>query len=229
MRKKIHFYLNDVKDRYAIMIDVFLYLIIFLNIIDNSLMTMESMHKYRSFSDSWNYIPLIFFSVEYLLRVYSNPNRLKFIFSFWGIIDFFALIGLHEVGPKILREIRILRFISLFKYEPAAMNIYKTFGKIKKELFYFSLLTIFMIYISSVGIWYFEYPTNSENFPNIFDSMWWSIVTLSTVGYGDVYPITEGGKIFASFLIIIGLALFAIPAGLVAGAFSDVFKKKPKD
>ena len=187
-------------------------------------MTMDSMQQYSDYMSGWDRVPLIIFSIEYLLRVYSNPKRFKFIFSFWGIIDLLAIIGLYGIGPLILREIRALRFIYLFKYEPAAINLHITFSKIKKELFYFILIAIFMIYVSSVGIWFFENPTNSENFPDIIESTWWSVVTLTTVGYGDIYPITVGGRVFASLLIFIGLGVFAVPAGLIAGAFSDVFK-----
>ena len=226
MRKKIHFYLTDTRNKYARIIDIIIFSIIFIDVIDHSLMTMESMQKYSTYLLNWDYVPLTVFSIEYLLRIYSYPKRLKFIFSFWGIIDLLSIIGLYGIGPYILREIRVLRFISLFKYEPAAMNLYETFLKIRKELIYFTLIAIFMIYVSSVGIWFFENPTNGDNFPDIFHSMWWSIVTLTTVGYGDVFPITDGGRIFASVLIFVGLGIFAVPAGLVAGAFSDVFRKE---
>lgn len=226
MRKKIHFYLTDIKDNYAISIDVFIYSIIFIDIIDHALMTVESMQQYAHYFHAWDHVPLTIFSIEYILRVYSNPKRLKFIFSFWGIIDLLAIIGLYGAGPYILREIRALRFISLFKYEPAAMNIISAFREIKKELTYFSLMAMFMLYVSAVGVYYFENPTNSENFPDIFQSLWWAVVTLTTVGYGDISPVTHGGQIFAGIIIMIGLGIFAVPTGLIAGAFSDIFKKK---
>lgn len=225
MRKKIHFYLTDIKDKYAIAIDVIIYSIIFIDIIDHALMTVESMQQYAHYFHAWDHVPLTIFSIEYILRVYSNPKRLKFIFSFWGIIDLLAIIGLYGAGPYILREIRALRFISLFKYEPAAMNIISAFREIKKELTYFSLMAMFMLYVSAVGVYYFENPTNSENFPDIFQSLWWAVVTLTTVGYGDISPVTHGGQIFAGIIIMIGLGIFAVPTGLIAGAFSDIFKK----
>ena len=225
MRKKIHFYLTDIKDKYAIAIDVFIYSIIFIDIIDHALMTVESMQQYAHYFHAWDHVPLTIFSIEYILRVYSNPKRLKFIFSFWGIIGLLAIVGLYGAGPYILREIRALRFISLFKYEPAAMNIISAFREIKKELTYFSLMAMFMLYVSAVGVYYFENPTNSENFPDIFQSLWWAVVTLTTVGYGDISPVTHGGQIFAGIIIMIGLGIFAVPTGLIAGAFSDIFKK----
>jgi len=225
MRKKLHFYLTDIKNKYAIAIDVIIYSIIFIDIIDHALMTVDSMQQYAHYFNAWDNVPLTIFSIEYILRVYSNPKRLKFIFSFWGIIDLLAIIGLSGAGPYILREIRALRFISLFKYEPAAMNILTAFREIKKELMYFTLMAIFMLYVSAVGVYYFENPTNSENFPDIFQSLWWAVVTLTTVGYGDISPVTHGGQIFAGIIIMIGLGIFAVPTGLIAGAFSDIFKK----
>lgn len=225
MRKKLHFYLTDIKNKYAIAIDIIIYSIIFIDIIDHALMTVDSMQQYAHYFNAWDNVPLTIFSIEYILRVYSNPKRLKFIFSFWGIIDLLAIIGLSGAGPYILREIRALRFISLFKYEPAAMNIISAFREIKKELMYFSLMALFMLYVSAVGVYYFENPTNSENFPDIFQSLWWAVVTLTTVGYGDISPVTHGGQIFAGIIIMIGLGIFAVPTGLIAGAFTDIFKK----
>jgi len=225
MRKKLHFYLTDIKNKYAIAIDIIIYSIIFIDIIDHALMTVDSMQQYAHYFNAWDNVPLTIFSIEYILRVYSNPKRLKFIFSFWGIIDLLAIIGLSGAGPYILREIRALRFISLFKYEPAAMNILTAFREIKKELMYFTLMAMFMLYVSAVGVYYFENPTNSENFPDIFQSLWWAVVTLTTVGYGDISPVTHGGQIFAGIIIMIGLGIFAVPTGLIAGAFSDIFKK----
>ena len=228
MREKIHFYFTDTNSKVSRYIDILIYTIIGIDIIDHGLMTMDSMQEYTKYFANWDNVPLVVFSIEYLFRLYSNPKRLKFVFSFWGIIDILAIIGLYGFGPYILREIRVLRFISLFKYEPAALNIYTTFSKIKKELIYFSLIAVFMLYISAVGVYYFENPTNSENFPDIFHSMWWSVVTLTTVGYGDSFPITDGGKAFASIIIFVGLGIFAVPTGLIAGAFADVFKKDDK-
>ena len=79
-------------------------------------------------------VPIVLFSIEYILRVYAAPNRLKYIFSFWGILDSIALIPYYFGLPADLREIRVLRFVSIFKYDPAIVNIGKAFNDIKKEL-----------------------------------------------------------------------------------------------
>ena len=225
MREKIHFYLNDTKNKIAIRIDIFIYSIIFLTVIDHGLQTMPSMAKYHDILERWEIVPIVVFSLEYFLRIYSSPKRLGFIFSFWGLVDLLAIIPYYLGLPADLREIRVLRFLSLLKYEPAALNISKAFNRIKKELIIFSLLAIFMLYVSAVGIYHFENPVQPENFTDIFHSMWWAVATLTTVGYGDIYPVTDGGKIFSSLVVFIGLGVVAVPAGLVASAFTEGFKK----
>ena len=201
MRKRIHFYLNDKNNKLARAIDIFIYSIIFITVIDHGLQTMDSMAEYHFFLESWETIPIVLFSIEYLLRVYSAPNRLKFLFSFWGLVDIIALIPYYLGLPADLREIRVLRFLSLLKYEPASKNISVAFNRIKKELIIFSILAIFILYISAVGIYHFENPAQPDKFPDIFHSMWWAVATLTTLGYGDVFPMTNGGKIFASLVI----------------------------
>ena len=225
MREKLHFYLNDTKNKIAIGIDIFIYSIIFLTVIDHGLQTMPSMAKYHDILERWEIVPIVVFSLEYFLRIYSSPKRLGFIFSFWGLVDLLAIIPYYLGLPADLREIRVLRFLSLLKYEPAALNISKAFNRIKKELIIFSLLAIFMLYVSAVGIYHFENPVQPENFTDIFHSMWWAVATLTTVGYGDIYPVTDGGKIFSSLVVFIGLGVVAVPAGLVASAFTEGFKK----
>ena len=82
-----------------------------------------------------------------------------------------------------------------------------------------------LLYFSSIGIYYFENEAQPEVFTSMFDAMWWSVATLTTVGYGDVYPITNGGKIFASMIVFIGLGLVAIPTGLIASSLTKAFQE----
>lgn len=83
MRERIHFYLTDKDSKIARGIDIFIYTIIFITVIDHALQTMDSMAAYHTYLESWEVIPIVIFSIEYLLRIYSAPNRVKFIFSFW--------------------------------------------------------------------------------------------------------------------------------------------------
>lgn len=228
MRKKLHFYLTDKDNIIAQSIDVFIYVLIFLTVIDHSLQTLESMEPYHQILEQWEIIPIVIFSVEYLLRCYASPKRISFLLSFWGIVDLLAIIPYYFGLPADLREIRILRFIRLIRYDPAYNNIIKAFKNIQRELIIFSLITIFLLYVAAVGIYHFENPVQPDQFKDIFHSMWWSVATLTTVGYGDIYPVTDGGKIFSSFIIFISLGIVSVPAGLIASAFSDAFKSNDK-
>ena len=91
---------------------------------------------------------------------------------------------------------------------------------IKEELFLFLILSSFLLFLSAVGIFYFENPAQPEVFASVFHSLWWAVATLTTVGYGDIYPITVGGKIFTSIMLFIGLGIVAVPTGLIASALT---------
>jgi voltage-gated potassium channel len=120
----------------------------------------------------------------------------------------------------MLRLFRLFRILKLVRYS-AALNRFKSaFAIAKEELMLFLFATMVMFYLSGVGIYYFENEAQPEVFSSIFHSLWWSVITLTTVGYGDIYPITLGGKIFTLFILIIGLGIVSIPAGLIASALS---------
>ncbi|NAX22288.1 potassium channel family protein, partial [Vibrio sp. V39_P1S14PM300] len=97
---------------------------------------------------------------------------------------------------------------------------HQAFKIAKEELALFLAVSLIVLYLASVGIYYFENPVQPEVFSSIFHSLWWAVATLTTVGYGDIYPITPGGKVFTFFVLIVGLGIVSIPAGLVASALS---------
>jgi voltage-gated potassium channel len=113
----------------------------------------------------------------------------------------------------------------MLRYNKAIDNLKKAFIDVKNELIIFSVACVFLLYFSAVGIYFFENEAQPENFKSIFHSIWWSVATLTTVGYGDVYPITLGGKIFSSIVIFLGLGLIAVPTGLIASSFGKAFNK----
>ena len=92
----------------------------------------------------------------------------------------------------------------------------------KEQIILFMGVTLVLIYFAAIGIYYFENEAQPEHFSSIFDSLWWSIVTLTTVGYGDVYPITVGGRIFTFFILLIGLGIVAIPTGIISSSLTKV-------
>jgi voltage-gated potassium channel len=224
--KVIRQLISNKKVQYTNYFDFFIYFIIILTVIDHALQTLDSMKEYHDLLERLEIISIVIFSIEYLIRFIANPNKVKYLFSFWSIIDLVALAPFYLGFPVDLREVRILRLIQLMKYDSAYKNIIIAFKKIQRELLIFSLLTIFLLYVAAVGIYHFENPAQPEVFKDIFHSMWWSVATLTTVGYGDMYPITDGGKFFSSMIIFISLGIVAVPAGLIASSFIDAIKNK---
>ena len=172
------------------------------------------------------------FTIEYLLRIYVADSKPKFVFSFFGIIDLFAILPFYLSFGIDLRSLRALRFLRLFRilklvrYNKAMNHFTRAIKSAKEEILLFIFITLILIYFAAVGIYYFENEAQPEHFSSIFDSLWWAIITLTTVGYGDVYPITIGGKVFTFIILMIGLGIVAIPTGIISSALTKSIDSK---
>ncbi|MBX2869392.1 MAG: ion transporter [Acidiferrobacterales bacterium] len=170
----------------------------------------------------------IVFTIEYLLRVAASEKKSRYIFSFYGIVDFIAILpfylalGFDLRGLRAFRLFRLVRLLKLNRYSHAMDKFGKAVILVKEEVVLFLGATAILLFLSATGIYYFENTAQPENFQSIPHSLWWAVSTLSTVGYGDVYPITIAGKIFTFAILMIGLGIVAVPAGLVASALSEV-------
>ena len=171
---------------------------------------------------------VIVFTLEYVARIYVADNKPKFIFSFFGLIDLFAILpfylsfGLDLRSLRVLRMFRLFRLLKLVRYNRAMRHFTKAMLMAKEQIILFMGVTLVLIYFAAIGIYYFENEAQPEHFSSIFDSLWWSIVTLTTVGYGDVYPITVGGRVFTFFILLIGLGIVAIPTGIISSSLTKV-------
>lgn len=121
---------------------------------------------------------------------------------------------------RALRALRLLRLLKLLRYGPAIGRFHRAFHIAKDELVLFGSAAMIVLFLSATGIYLFENEAQPEAFKSVFHALWWGIVTLTTVGYGDAYPVTVGGRIFTFFILIIGLGVVAIPTGLIASALS---------
>ena len=106
------------------------------------------------------------------------------------------------------------------RYNRALVRFSRAITLAREEIILFLGVTLGLLYFAAVGIYYFEHQAQPEEFASIFHSLWWAVATLTTVGYGDVYPITVGGRIFTFFILLIGLGIVAVPAGLLASALA---------
>lgn len=169
---------------------------------------------------------VVLFTIEYLLRLLVADKKLAFIFSFYGLIDLCAILPFYIARGFDLRSVRVFRLFRLFRvfkalrYSNAIERFRPAFTRIREELILFMIATGFLLFIASVGIYHFEHTAQPEQFKSVFHCLWWAVVTLTTVGYGDVYPVTVGGKVFTSFVAIIGIGIVAVPAGLFASALT---------
>lgn len=211
----------------------FIQALILLSVITFSIETIPNLKpQTRTILQTIEWFSVIIFSLEYLLRIYVADSKPKFIFSFFGIIDLLAILPFYLSFGIDLRSLRALRFLRLFRilklvrYNKAMNHFTSAIKSAKEEIFLFIFITLILIYFSAVGIYYFENEAQPEHFSSIFDSLWWAIITLTTVGYGDVYPITVGGKVFTFFILMIGLGIVAIPTGIISSALTKSVDKK---
>ncbi len=169
---------------------------------------------------------VIIFSAEYILRILISEKPLSFVFSFFGVVDLAAILPFYiatGVDLRAIRAVRLLRLIralKLVRYSKAVGRFHRALVIAKEELILFFGLTIMILYFAAVGIYFFEHEAQPDAFSSVFHSLWWAIATLTTVGYGDVYPVTPGGKIFTFFILMAGLGVVAVPTGLLASALS---------
>jgi voltage-gated potassium channel len=170
---------------------------------------------------------LTVFTVEYVLRLACSAQPLRYAFSFWGLVDFIAVVpALLFLFPDLatirtLRLLRLLRILKLFKANRALDRIAMAIDKVKAEFLIFLFIACVAVFLAAVGIYHFEHIAQPEAFGSIPASLWWAVATLTTVGYGDVYPITTGGRIFTGVILLIGIGVIAVPAGLITAALAD--------
>jgi voltage-gated potassium channel len=185
----------------------------------------EAVYRYLIYSEI---VITTIFTIEYILRIVTAQKKWSYILSFYGIIDFLAVapfylfIGLDLRGVRAFRLFRLFRLLKLARYTTALERFRKALILAREEVVIFLGATSVLLYLSAIGIYYFENQAQPEHFQSIPHSLWWAVATLTTVGYGDVYPVTLGGKVFTFIILMIGLGIVAVPAGILASALAKI-------
>ncbi|MHB1459119.1 MAG: ion transporter, partial [Armatimonadota bacterium] len=242
LRRQTYLLLNGKPDTLsAKSIQIGIISLILLNTLAFILSSMERMEsEYSSVFLYFEIGSITVFVVEYLLRLwccieetkYSHPikGRLAYIFTPFAIIDLLAILpgifplAFGHADFRFLRILRIFRIARLFKLGRYSKSIHllATVLKSKKEGLFLTVIFVLMMIIISASLLYtVEHTAQPEAFSSIPQSMWWAVMTLTTVGYGDVYPITAMGKFLASIISILGIALFAMPTAILASGFNE--------
>ena len=236
---------DDGDNRLSRRFDLFIMIIIFLNMIAVIMETVASVYiKYEDFFEWFEIISVVVFTLEYVGRIwtctlierYRHPikGRIKFILSPIGLIDLLAILPFYlpfimNIDGRILRLLRLFRLVRIFKmgrYSTAFQMIANVLNRRKEELLVTLTIVLLVLVLASSLMYYVEHEVQPEAFSSIPATMWWGVATLTTVGYGDVYPITSIGRVLGAFIAIMGVGIFALPAGIIASGFEAEIKKK---
>ena len=203
--------------------------------------------RWYTFFKAFEAFTVFVFTVEYILRIWTadllypeaKHPRLKYFFSFMAIIDLLAILPffLPFISAdlrylRIMRLFRLFRLLRIFKlgrYFDALQIIIEVIRQSGPQLAMSVALCLFVLLFSAIVMYSFEYPVQPERFPNVIASLWWAICTITTVGYGDVYPVTVVGKFFASVISLVGVGIIAIPTGIIAAGFNHIADSRQKE
>jgi len=236
-------------DTESAVFDWFLIVLILLNILAVIFSSFSNVNsRYNNFFTIFEFASVLFFTIEYLLRIWTAPYKfppstkskfppffsyLHFVFSFMGIVDLCAILPFYL--PFVIIDLRILRIIRLFKllrviklirYNKSFDLIGRVFKNEKDKLFMTIFTVVILLLLASSIMYSVENAVQPNAFPNIPATLWWAVVTLTTVGYGDVYPITVMGKLLSGIISILGIILIAFPSGIISSGFIIEYEKK---
>ncbi len=226
-----------------ILFDKFIYILIIANVIAMILESHVSIRNvYGSYFHIFEAISIYIFSFEYLYRIRLSFQEkkmkgvYKYVFSAYGLIDLISILPfflnqLVKVDGRFLRILRLFRLTRIFKLGRGSSSLklfIKALNGVKNELKFTLFLSLLAILFSASAIYYLEHEAQPEKFSSITESIWWATVSLATVGYGDVYPVTAGGKIFASIISLIGIGIVAIPTGIISASFVEEIHNQRK-
>lgn len=213
-------------------VDNFLIVLILLNFVVFIFQTdVNFYNSYKIYIANFELVSITIFTVEYILRVISL-EKFKDIFKPMMIVDFFAIfpyymsfVTVNTVFLRALRLFRLFRIAKLARYTTALERIKKAFLKHKDEIVITAIFFLIGLNIASILIYFAENQTGNKAFSSIPSSFWWSVVTFTSVGYGDTYPVTTIGKFIGAFTAIMGVGLHALLIGVIGAAFMDATKK----
>lgn len=232
---------DDIKSK---IFDIFIISLIVINLVIVIAETFTLPEQLVNVLDIIEDISIGIFTVEYMLRIWTadllypqySPvkARLRYIFSFMALIDLLAILPayLPMIIPidlrvlRILRTIRIFRIFKINRYTNALKTIGQVFKNEASQLISSTLVVGLLMIIASVLMYNIENAAQPEAFSNAIETMWWAVSTLTTVGYGDVYPITAAGRVLSTIIAFLGIGMVAIPTGIITAGFTKITNKE---
>ena len=227
--------------------DAVIMILIFVSIVSVFVGTFDISRDFRRFLFRVEKWTILIFTVEYLLRIWTADllypalppwrARLTYMKSAMAVVDLLAilpfylpmLLPINLLGMRALRLFRLLRLFKLRRYSEALGTIAEVFRRKKQEIALSVSFVSVLLIIASLLMYHAEHDAQPEQFANAFSGLWWAVATLTTVGYGDIYPITAAGRILGAIIAIMGIGMVAIPTGIISAGFMEMLEKKPED
>ena len=246
IKKSVHalLYPGDKSTRWSRLVNIFIAALIILTVVAVILETVQDLYKY--YHEIFIKVELFavgVFTIEYILRIWSSTalvkykhpilGRIKYMLTPGSLIDLLAIIPFYLpfiIGMNLhfimsLRILRFLRLLKLSKYMYVSSLLGRVFKRKKEELVLSFSITFLLIIFSSSVMYAIEHPAQPDKFSSIPETMWWAVSTLTTVGYGDVVPITSIGKFLTGIISLLGVGLFALPTGIFVAGFSSEYRR----
>ena len=238
---------DDENDLLSTVVDSIIVFFILTNVLIIILDTFDNIRPYiEKYYLYIERVSLIVFTLEYFLRVWTSvyiypelqprKARIKYIFSIKALIDlvsllpfYFLLINIDIQILRLLRLVRIFGILKMNRYSKAISTVGQVIKNKAAQLLSALLVVILLIIFSSVLMYFIEHDAQPGVFDNAFSGLWWAIATLTTVGYGDIYPITIFGKILGTFIAMLGIGLVAIPTGIISAGFIEQMNNAKKN
>lgn len=247
-RKRIYEILTYSKenDSFGKAFGIFIVTLITLNVIALMLESVKSIYTLApALFKIFEYVSVFIFTIEYFLRIwssvenpkYKNPvtGRMRFLITPMALVDLFAILpfylpftGIDLRFLRIMRMMRIFRIAKLGRYSQSLQILNRVIMTKKEQLLCIVFILFLLLIISSALLYYTENEVQPDKFLSIPASMWWSITTLTTVGYGDMCPVTGIGKFLAAIIAVLGIGMFALPTGVIGAGFMEEISKNPK-
>ena len=243
LRAYLDHHLNPTEDGPKV-VDTFIIMLIAFNVLSVIVQTEAAIDvEYQAFFQINETVSTLIFSIEYILRIwlsnlqvkFANPifGRLRYARSPMSLVDFIAIVPFFlqfiEMDLRIARAIRLMRLIRILKmgrYAHAVSTLYAVVSRKKEELAITVFVSVMILILSASCMFFAENAAQPEAFSSIPSTMWWAVVTLTSVGYGDVSPITGIGKVVGALVCMIGVLVVALPTGILASGFMEVMKEQ---
>ena len=237
---------DDENDLASNIFDGFIIALIVINVAQVVLDTFDLSEQIAAASLYVEYFSIAVFTVEYALRVWCAPcmypdarpalARLRYVFRFMSIVDLLAILPFYipfiiPIDLRVLRSLRLLRLFRLFKvnrYTSALSTIGAVLKRKSSQLLSSVFVVALLMLISAVLMYNFENAAQPDVFTNAFDSLWWAVATFTTVGYGDIYPVTPAGRFLGAVIGLLGIGLVAVPTGIISAGFMEQIDDESK-